>query len=107
MYNETLKMLRKLFLFYLTLLPLAGYPATQIITLSNGDSYEGEIRDGIFEGSGLYVWASGDRYEGQFLNDLPHGTGTYQWVDGRSYEGTFLAGKRHGIGVLTWSNGDK
>ena len=93
MYNETLnlKILRNFFFLSITLLPLSGLAATQIITLENGDRYEGEIKDSILNGQGLYTWANGDRYEGEFLNDLPHGRGIYQWVDGRAYNGEFLA----------------
>ena len=76
-YNETLnqkllkllKILRNFFFLAITLLPLSGLAATQIITLENGDRYEGEIKDSILNGQGLYIWANGDRYEGEFLND--------------------------------------
>jgi len=79
---------------------------SEVITLANGDRYEGEISDGVLNGPGVYQWAGGDRYEGEFRNALPHGQGTYTWPDGRRYQGEFALGRREGEGTLSWPNGD-
>ena len=56
---------------------------------ANGDRYEGEFRDGKFNGWGTYYHLAndqyfGDKYEGQFLNGLRQGIGRY--ISDRSSE---------------------
>ena len=80
--------------------------ATVRQTLSNGDTYVGEVVDGVKSGRGEYVWADGHRYVGGYRADRMHGTGTFTWPDGREYEGEFVDGRRHGQGVFTLANGD-
>ena len=41
----------------------------------NGDSYEGEFKDGKAHGQGVGKFANGSRYEGQFKDGEPHGQG--------------------------------
>ena len=80
--------------------------ATVRQTLSNGDTYVGEIVDGVKSGQGEYVWADGHRYVGGYRADRMHGVGTFTWADGREYEGEFVDGRRHGQGVFKLANGD-
>lgn len=49
---------------------------------------------------------NGDTYSGQVLNGLPHGQGTEFREDGLSYKGEFRHGKWHGTGYLVNSNLD-
>jgi hypothetical protein len=51
------------------------------------------------------MWTNGARYEGEFRNGLPHGRGVYRYDDGGRYEGQLAAGKRQGSGVYTWASG--
>lgn len=44
-------------------------------------------------GNGHLVWANGRQYQGQFKNDLKEGTGIYRWSDGQEYFGQWLNGK--------------
>ena len=38
----------------------------------SGDLYDGEIKDGVFEGCGKYYWKSGNLFEGTFMRGKPH-----------------------------------
>ena len=51
----------------------------------NGEKYQGECRDGRFNGWGVISWADGRRYEGGFKNGDKHGEGTYYFPDGSHY----------------------
>jgi hypothetical protein len=64
----------------------------------NGDRYEGEFRDGKFNGWGTYFHLAnnqfrGDKYTGQFLNGSRQGSGRYSPASGgEALEGTWKAG---------------
>jgi hypothetical protein len=77
-----------------------------VMTFPNGERYEGEFKDGLFQGWGVYVFQNGDRYEGEFQADKMSGAGTMTYDNGNVYKGQFLNGVRHGKGVLTFKNGD-
>jgi len=47
----------------------------------DGSSYEGELQDSTFSGSGTFKWANGDQYEGQWKVSKRHGKGTYLCMD--------------------------
>jgi hypothetical protein len=65
---------------------------------TNGDRYEGEFRDGKFNGWGTYFHLAnnqfrGDKYTGQFLNGSRQGSGRYIPASGgEALEGTWNAG---------------
>ena len=44
---------------------------------NNGDKYEGEWVNGIREGKGIFYWKNGDKWEGYFHNDLLDGEGMF------------------------------
>jgi hypothetical protein len=52
--------------------------------MANGDKYEGQFENGLFNGEGYYVWASYPRmnYKGEFKNGKLNGTGTLQNMNG-------------------------
>ncbi|CAF4445802.1 unnamed protein product, partial [Didymodactylos carnosus] len=77
----------------------------KVLTSSNGARYEGELRDGMLNGRGVWTLPNGERYEGEFKDDKRHGRGVYTWPSGRRYEGEFKDDKRHGRGVYTWPSG--
>jgi hypothetical protein len=73
---------------------------------SNGDRYEGDIRDGALTGSGVYSYASGQKYEGELLVGEPNGRGTYWFVDGTRFEGQF-EGLAKASGTVVRPDGSK
>ena len=49
-----------------------GYSRT---TQEDGSVYEGEFKDGLFDGQGILTYVNGDRYEGQFSEGKFEGQG--------------------------------
>jgi len=78
-----------------------------VVSFPNGDRYEGEFRNGLMHGWGVYVSKLGDRYEGMFANDLRNGSGTQTTTSGDRYTGMFVSGIRHGLGSLAQSDGSR
>ena len=78
---------------------------------SNGNKYEGEIKNGKREGKGIMEYNDGHRYEGDWKNDLRDGKGVYCFKNNESnkdkYEGEFKNGKAEGKGISYYNNGDK
>ena len=78
-----------------------------VLTKSNGDSYEGEFENALFNGEGTYMWSNPRlKFKGQFRNGLIHGYGVLHNLHG-VYEGEFKKGLMHGKGMITFYNGDK
>jgi hypothetical protein len=69
-----------------------------VINFTNGDRYEGEFRDGKWNGWGTYYHLAnnqfrGDKYTGQFLNGSRQGSGRYTAANsGETLEGIWSAG---------------
>lgn len=97
---------------------------------SDGSVYNGECKNRMRNGQGVYTWVSGNRYEGTWLagkrhgkgklihasgavydgdfsEDLEHGRGVMRWPNGASYEGEYSHGKFHGIGVYLSAQGNR
>ena len=49
-------------------------------------------------GRGADIFANGDTYNGEYRNGKPHGKGVYTWKNGSHYEGEFKNGLKHGKG---------
>lgn len=62
------------------------------LTFENGDTYEGEFKDGIFHGKGTFTAASGWTYVGEFKNGLADGEGKLTTENKTVYEGLFKQG---------------
>jgi hypothetical protein len=76
------------------------------VFLPNGDIYEGELRDSMFNGQGkLISYNSKDIYEGNFVNGEKTGNGKITFSDGTIYEGELENGEFKGNGKMTWKNG--
>lgn len=83
-------------------------PSTiSVVSFPNGDRYEGEFRNGLMHGWGVYVSKKGDRYEGMFENDLRSGPAVLTTTSGERYTGVFVNGIRQGRGSLTLSDGTR
>ncbi len=57
------------------------------------------------DGYGEKTWPDGDTYEGEFKNGETNGEGTYKWIDGNIYRGSFIKGDKHGKGTYTFTDG--
>ena len=55
--------------------------------------YEGEYKNGKFDGKGSFTFSDGRRYEGQFKNGEKHGKGTFTFPDGEMWDGEFREDK--------------
>ncbi|KAH3714428.1 hypothetical protein Pelo_19062 [Pelomyxa schiedti] len=56
-------------------------------------SYDGEWRDGMMHGSGVYRWPDGTTYVGNWRNGKRHGEGLWHRTDGGWFEGIYLDNK--------------
>ena len=78
---------------------LRGLPHGQCtICFADGSFYEGNVKDGIIDGNGIYINALGERMEGLFHNGVLHGPGKMLTVTGEILEGHFVHGELHGYG---------
>lgn len=76
------------------------------------DRYEGEMKDGLYEGQGKIVYADKagrpeGRYEGEFKAGERDGRGAYIFRSGAKLIGTFVEGRPHGQGAYIWPNGNR
>ena len=71
-----------------------------IINKDNEVIYKGEFKNGKKSGIGKMIIKK-DVYEGEFRNDLFDGKGVYYYSNGNKWEGKFRKGKRHGMGTFT------
>lgn len=79
---------------------------TGMLTLADGSRYIGQFKNNKRNGKGVLLYPDGGRYEGDFENDARTGTGTMIWSSGDRYEGEFANGKINGNGTFTWASGD-
>lgn len=75
------------------------------VFLPNGDIYEGELRDSMFNGQGKLISKNNEIYEGNFVNGEKTGNGKIIFGDGTVYEGQLENGEFKGDGKMTWING--
>lgn len=69
-------------------------------------TYEGETKDGYFDGQGIIKYSNGSTYSGEWKSNLRHGKGTYTYY-GQKYVGEWERDKKNGIGTSTNSDGSK
>lgn len=70
------------------------------LELENGDFYEGEFHNGMFEGKGRLVQSGGKMYEGAWKCNRREGKGMELWPDGKRYQGKFKEDKKNGYGEV-------
>lgn len=73
----------------------------------SGDAFEGEMREGLKQGKGTYIWKNGQRYTGDWVDDKAIGSGKISFSSGDQYEGEVYLGEPHGQGTFTFSHGDR
>jgi hypothetical protein len=74
-----------------------------IMALGDGARYEGEFKNGKYEGQGIEI-ADGGKYEGEWKNGHKEGLGTHT-IPGLKYVGEFKEDMYNGEGTLFFSNG--
>lgn len=63
--------------------------------------YEGQKKNGMRSGYGVFYYNEGGKYKGNWLNNQMHGKGTLQYADGRvAYCGDWYHDQLHGKGIL-------
>jgi hypothetical protein len=75
------------------------------ITSDNSLWYEGDFKDGHFEGRGCYKFSYGASYYGECKGGRFDGRGIFLFSSGTRYEGEFKRGEFEGKGCLTCVNG--
>ena len=75
-----------------------------------GDVIEGEWRNGLINGQGMYYYLGnnkfkGDKYVGEFKGGNRNGQGIYILANGGKYVGEFKDGDKHGIATMTLADG--
>lgn len=69
--------------------------------------YDGELRDGMKNGRGVYTFVTGGRYDGEWRDGKRTGRGVMMYSSGNRYEGEFVNDKRHGRGIFTYTDGSR
>ena len=59
---------------------------------SDGEKYEGEYKDGEYDGQGTLTLLNGDMYEGEFKDGKYDGQGTWTYYNGDKYVGEWKKG---------------
>lgn len=80
---------------------LGRIPNKQVLKLDNGKMiYNGQVVANKLSGHGKLTFENGDTYEGDFKNGAFHGKGTFMSKEGWSYVGEFKKGVADGQGKL-------
>ena len=75
------------------------------IFFSNGDIYEGEIKNSFPHGKGKMIYSNNEKYEGEFQNGEMTGKGKFIFSDKTEYDGQLENGLFNGRGKMKWDNG--
>ena len=70
---------------------------------ANGDKYDGQWKDGVKFGFGVYSYANKDRYEGAFEADNMHGNGVFIYANGDMANGRWENDQRYGRVSELWT----
>lgn len=76
-----------------------------VLASSEDNRYEGEFVNGRIEGRGTLTLPNGSVYVGEFKNDLVNGRGVLTSTAGNSYDGEWKDGKMHGQGSYSFADG--
>jgi hypothetical protein len=74
------------------------------VTFDNGDTYQGEWRDGERHERGKSISIPGQRYEGKYIDDKTHDHATDTYANKNTYEGEWRHDQRHGRGKYMWES---
>ena len=73
------------------------HPSSTIADVGQ-EYYEGEWKNDMMDGYGIYHYSNGDIYEGDWKNNMQHGRGKYYFTDGFTYDGEWNEHQIHGTG---------
>lgn len=62
------------------------------LVYANGDKYEGDFKQAVFEGQGTFTSRTGWSYKGDFKKGQADGKGTLKAKNNKVYKGTFKQG---------------
>lgn len=79
--------------------------ATKYINGKIESKYEGQYRNGVREGRGIFTRKDGSVETGTFINGQLTGKGSIKYENGDSYEGNLINYHMHGNGILHLGNG--
>ena len=72
----------------------------------NANMYEGQYKNNMKNGFGIFKWGTGNLYIGHYVNDEREGIGQMTWCDGRMYIGEWKNGFQHGYGKFYSPDGN-
>ena len=75
------------------------------IFFTNGDIYEGEMKNSVPNGKGKFLFANGEEYKGDFEQGEMTGIGVFIFSDKTEYNGAIENGIFNGKGKMKWING--
>lgn len=84
----------------------AGIPIAVNMTLNDGTTYSGDLKDEQLNGQAQITYSNGDTYSGQVENGVKNGTGTYTWTSGASYSGSWENDRMSGRGTYMYSSSE-
>ena len=53
---------------------------TQVKVYSDGKKYNGDLKEGMRHGQGVYTWPDGTKYNGEWKDDMRHGQGDISYT---------------------------
>jgi hypothetical protein len=74
-----------------------------IIKFHDGNTYEGQTKNGLYNGRGRMTHANGDIYQGSWKDGKANGFGVFIDVNGNMYKGEWVNDQQHGIGTESWN----
>lgn len=74
------------------------------IDYGKNQTYEGEFKNGMCEGTGIFIAKNRETYKGQFSKNLYHGKGLITYSNGNSYNGDWKNDKKNGEGIYKFAS---
>ncbi|KAL0213172.1 hypothetical protein RCL1_006798 [Eukaryota sp. TZLM3-RCL] len=75
-------------------------PINGKLSFNSNCVYEGDFKNGVYEGNGSMIWPSGASYSGQWLSGKPHGEGKFVSAVGEEFVGVFENGTGPGLSAI-------
>ena len=71
------------------------YNGQGVKTYTNGDKYDGDLKDDLPNGRGVITYASGNKYDGEWKDNQQNGRGVLTYANGNKYDGEYKDGKQN------------